>query len=328
MPRVWLPWVVTPAIFLPNDAILVPLLFGLILATLFLVSLVCVRLVTICLTWWLLPLKPSSFLPPSSLSSKENMAQKIEMGNDAAASQPPRPLRVFTMLENNPDVMNALARRLGVSEELAFYDVYSLYDEEMMALVPRPVYALLVTIPMNPAWRQDRNTEDAGHEWYRGSGPDEPVLWLQQTVIHGCGLIGLLHCVANGVPAEMIVPGSVLADFVDKATPLGMADRAQLLNDTDTLHDASEAVSALGDSRVLGEEEDSPHHFVALVKGRDGNLWELEGARKGPLNRGSLGEDEDAFSERALELGIRRLVEIQRQSGGDLPFSCIALARA
>lgn len=228
--------------------------------------------------------------------------------------------------ENNPEVMNELARRLGVSEELAFYDVYSLYDAEMMALVPRPVFALLVTIPMNAAWRQDRTAEDAALEWYGGSGPDEPVLWFQQTVIHGCGLIGLLHCVANGVPAGMIVPGSELANFVEKATPLRMDDRARLLNDTDALHEASEATSTLGDSRVLGVEENSPHHFVALVKGRDGNLWELEGGRKGPLNRGPLGGQEDAFSERALDLGIRRLVEMQRKAGDDLPFSCIALA--
>jgi ubiquitin carboxyl-terminal hydrolase L3 len=221
--------------------------------------------------------------------------------------------------------MNELARCLGVSKELAFYDVYSLYDADMMALVPRPVFALLVTIPMNEAWRKEREAEDGPLEWYKGAGPDEPVVWFQQTVIHGCGLIGLLHCVSNGVPAEMIVPGSELAKFLEKAVPLEMDDRARLLNDSDSLHEASEAVAQKGDTRPLGADEDSHHHFVALVKGRDGNLWELEGARKGPLNRGSLGPDEDAFSERALDLGIRHLVDIQRKAGGDLPFSCIAL---
>ena len=222
--------------------------------------------------------------------------------------------------------MNELARRLGVTKELAFYDVYSLYDADMMALVPRPVFALLVTIPMNEAWKQDRNEEDAALEWYKGAGPDEPVIWFQQTVIHGCGLIGLLHCIANGLPLEKIAPKSELANFLEKAVPLGMDDRASLLNETDSLHEASEAVAHKGDTRALRPDEDSIHHFVALVKGRDGNLWELEGARKGPLNRGPLGENEDAFSERALDLGIRRLIDIQRKAGDDLPFSCIALA--
>lgn len=222
--------------------------------------------------------------------------------------------------------MNELARRLGVTEELAFYDVYSLYHADVMAMVPRPVFALLVTIPMTDAWREDRDAEDGRMEWHKGAGPDEPVVWFQQTVIHGCGLIGFLHCVVNGLPSEMIVPGSKLANFLEKAVPLGMDERAKLLNDNESLHEASEAVALKGDTHVLGPDEDSIHHFVALVKGADGNLWELEGSRKGPLNRGPLGDDEDAFSEKALDLGIRRLIDMQRKAGTDLPFSCIALA--
>jgi len=248
-------------------------------------------------------------------------------GNGGTASGAPHEsTRVFTMLENNPDVMNDLARRLGVTEELCFYDVYSLDDSDMMAMVPRPVFALLTTIPMTEAWKEDRDAEDAGRERYMGAGPEEPAIWFQQTIVHGCGLIGLLHCVSNGLPSEMIVPGSELASFLEKALPLGMDERAKLLNDTESMYEASEAVAHRGDTQALKPGKYSIHHFVALVKGRDGNLWELEGSRKGPLNRGPLAEDEDAFSERALELGIRRLIDIQRKAGGDLPFSCIALA--
>ena len=124
----------------------------------------------------------------------------------------------------------------------------------------------------------------------------------------------------------MIVPGSLLAEFLEKAVPLDMDRRAKLLSETESLYAASEAVAQKGDSIVNKFGEDTGNHFVALVKGCDGNLWELEGARKGPLNRGVLGADEDALSELALDLGIRRLVETQRRAGGDRPFSCIALA--
>ena len=118
----------------------------------------------------------------------------------------------------------------------------------------------------------------------------------------------------------MIVPGSELANFLKKAM------RARLLSESESMYQASEAVAQKGDTEALKPGEHSISHFVALVKGLDGNLWELQGSRKGPLNRGPLGEDEDAFSERALDLGIRRLIDIQRKAGGDLPFSCIALA--
>ncbi|GAP92755.2 putative ubiquitin C-terminal hydrolase L3 [Rosellinia necatrix] len=245
---------------------------------------------------------------------------------DAGSQKPQKAKRVFTMLENNPAVMNELTHRIGVSPALQFYDVYSLYDDDMMALVPRPVYALLATIPMSAAWRRNRDAEDAPLPWYGGAGPGEPVFWLQQTVVHGCGLIGLLHCVANGVPPASIAPGSDLARFLEEAVPLGMDGRAELLNDSAALYEASEAVAHKGDTQAVGPDEPNSNHFVALVKARDGRLWELEGARKGPLDRGLLGEDEDAFSDRALELGIRRLVQIQREAGDDLPFSCIALA--
>jgi len=223
--------------------------------------------------------------------------------------------------------MNELARRLGVTEELAFYDVYSLYDADVMAMVPSPVFALLVTIPMTDAWREDRETEDGSKEWYKGAGPDEPVVWFRQTVIHGCGLIGLLPCVVNGLPSKMIVPGSKLANFLETAVPLGMDESAKLLGDNESLHEASEAVAFKGDTRALSPDEESIHHFVALAKGVDGNLWELEVSMKGPLNRGPLGDD-DAFSEKALELGIRRLIDLQRKAVANLPFSCIALAQA
>jgi ubiquitin carboxyl-terminal hydrolase L3 len=233
---------------------------------------------------------------------------------------------IVSILENNPAVMNDLAYRLGLSKELSFHDVYSLYDPDMLALIPRPVLALLVTVPLTEAWKLDRESEDARLPWYGGAGPEEPVIWFQQTVIHGCGLIGLLHSIFNGVPSRMIAPGSELATLLEKAVPLGMDDRAKLLNDIDKLHEENEAVAHKGDTQPVSPDASTGNHFVALVKARDGHLWELEGSRKGPLDRGSLGEDEDAISDRALELGIKRLIEMQRESGGNLRFSCIALA--
>lgn len=222
--------------------------------------------------------------------------------------------------------MNDLAHRIDVTKELSFHDVYSLYDSDMLSMVPRPIFALWTTIPMTEAWKEERDREDADLEWYKGVGSAESAIWLRQTIIHGCGLIGILHCASNGVLSELIVPGSELANFLRKAVPLEMDERARLLNEIESMYEASEAVAQKGDTEALKPGEDSINHFVALVKGLDGNLWELEGSRKGPLNRESLEENEDALSERALKLGIRRLVDIQRMAGGDLPFSCIALA--
>lgn len=51
----------------------------------------------------------------------------------------------------------------------------------------------------------------------------------------------------------------------------------------------------------------------------------MEGARKGPLDRGALGEDEDALSPKALDRGVKRAIGMQEGNEGDVRFSLIAL---
>ena len=50
-------------------------------------------------------------------------------------------------LEGNPEVLDAFAQRLGVSQDWAFSDVYSL-DAELVAMVPKPVSAVLMVYPI------------------------------------------------------------------------------------------------------------------------------------------------------------------------------------
>lgn len=53
----------------------------------------------------------------------------------------------------------------------------------------------------------------------------------------------------------------------------------------------------------------------------------MDGRRTGPLNRGKLAEDEDALSERALDLGVRSFLKREQAAGGgELRFSLVALA--
>ncbi|KDR71594.1 hypothetical protein GALMADRAFT_159412 [Galerina marginata CBS 339.88] len=236
--------------------------------------------------------------------------------------------KCFTILENNPEVMNHLADRLGLSKDVSFYDVYSLHDPELLALIPRPVYALLVIIPMTKTWKESREAEDP-KEAYNKSGPEEPVVWFKQTIENACGSIGLLHCIYNSPHVvDKIVPGSILEKLLKDAIPLKMAERADVLYNSDDLEAAHQEAGKLGDTVAPNLEDGHRlgHHFVAFVKAKDGHLWELEGGRRGPIDRGPLAEDEDALSEKALELGFGRLIDMEKQAGGDLRFSCIALA--
>lgn len=225
--------------------------------------------------------------------------------------------------------MNTLAGRLGLSGDLQFYDVYSLDEPDLLAHIPRPAHALLVILPLTAAWDGERRAEDAAKAEYEGSGDGEPVIWFKQTIGHACGSIGLVHCAINGPASRFITAGSPLEKIRADAVPLKMADRAKMLYDSQPFEDAHQSVATMGDTVAPSNEEGDRlgQHFVAFVKADDGHLWELEGSRKGPLDRGPLSEEDDVLSPRALELGLKRVIKLEQDAGGkDLRFSCIALA--
>lgn len=151
-------------------------------------------------------------------------------------------------------------------------------------------------------------------------------MWFKQTIRNACGLIGLLHAVSNGEPRKHVTPGSDLDGLLREAEGLDPLARADLLYDSKALESAHADAARLGDTEAPGAEDSVDLHFVAFVKGGDGKLWELDGRRKGPLERGSLGEDEDALSDRALDLGARRFLKVEAAGGNpDLRFSLVSL---
>lgn len=233
--------------------------------------------------------------------------------------------------------MTTLATTLGIPPStISIHDIYSLPSPtptfDPFSHIPRPCLALLAIIPPTPTWSASRTTEDAPlPPIYPHSGqPSEPpIIWFKQTIGHACGSIGLLHCLINSpVIRDLILPGSVLDDIRRKAIPLNMVDRAQMLYDHPGFEAAHKSVQTQGDTDALDTPDGAGGHFVAFVKGDDGRFWELEGDRRGPIERGRLEDGEDVLSDRALDMGIRRIINMEREAcGDDLRFSCIALSR-
>ncbi|KAJ5387396.1 Ubiquitin carboxyl-terminal hydrolase isozyme L3 [Penicillium cosmopolitanum] len=209
----------------------------------------------------------------------------------------PNTQKAFVPLENNPEVMSHLVHQLGLPKTIGFTDVFSIDEPDLLAF-------------------KSRTAEDSSLPEYTGSGPAEPVTWFKQTIRNACGLIGLLHAVSNGESKKHITPGSDLDQLLRDAQNLAPAQRADLLYESKALESAHADAAKLGDT-AAPEAED---------RGDDGTLWELDGRRRGPLARGKLAEDEDALSEAALALGVRRFLKTEADGGNpDLRFSLVSL---
>ncbi|KXT05086.1 hypothetical protein AC578_7550 [Pseudocercospora eumusae] len=230
--------------------------------------------------------------------------------------------KTFVPLENNPEVFNDLIKRLGVSSEVGFYDVYSIDEPVLLSMIPRPVHALIFIAPAPVVSAVREKYDGPKNINYNGSGPDEPVMWFRQTIGHACGLYSLVHAVGNGTTKQFVLKDSLIDRLLKEAEPLERVPRADVLYNSKELEEAHMSVAVKGDSTVPSAEEPVGYHFITFTKSKDGHLWELEGAWN-PLDRGPLDESDDMLSEKALELGVGRFVKLAE---GNLEFSIVALA--
>ena len=133
----------------------------------------------------------------------------------------------------------------------------------------------------------------------------------------------LSRCFQSGPNPSETEENSTLDKLIKQAIPLPPAERAALLEQTPELAQAHRAAAEQGDTAAPDAQDDIDLHYVCFAKGNDDVLWELDGRRKGPLNRGLLGKDEDVLSSKALLAGPLKFLE---REGADLRFSCVALA--
>jgi ubiquitin carboxyl-terminal hydrolase L3 len=126
------------------------------------------------------------------------------MSMPAKVSDPPKHRKHFIPLESNPQVFTGLIHRLGVSRSLSFHDVLSLDDSELLSLVPRPVYALILVFPTSETYKQEKTEAENSRSTYTGYGPAEDVMFFKQTINNACGLYAILHAVSNGQARNFI----------------------------------------------------------------------------------------------------------------------------
>ncbi len=152
------------------------------------------------------------------------------------------------------------------------------------------------------------------------------MIWYKQTISHPRGLMRCLHAVSNGGAKAFIQSGSDLEKILNEAVPLKMTERAKVLYDSKAIEDAHASAAHEGHTVPPPGDGKNGFHFITFVKGEDGHWWELNGGMKGPVDRGVLGVDEDALSEKALNLGVRTIMAKEVMGDDGVGFRLVGLA--
>lgn len=197
-------------------------------------------------------------------------------------------------IECNPDVFNTLAYSIGVPKTVEFTDVWSL-DKEMLAFVPRPVYAIILVFPITKNYEQKRITMDAQKpaDYYNAiSGTNnEQILWFKQTIGNACGTMALIHAVANALP-EQAPSTSVIGRLLETTKLLNVYERAKYLEQDRELEHFHAVEAQGGETEAPPAQDQIETHYVCFCRScKDGHLYELDGRRTGPIDHGEIPDD-------------------------------------
>lgn len=226
----------------------------------------------------------------------------------------------FIPLESNPEVFNNLINLLGIPLSLTFEDVLSL-DEPL--LLPRPALALILVLPTTESYERRKSEEDALHKDF-SYGVDDDIVWFKQTINNACGLYAILHALCNGVARDILETNVLITTLIKAGSPLTPDESSLVLENSTELENAYAEVAAQGTSTAPDDAHDEvDFHYVCFVKSyKSGRLYELDGDRKGPIDRGVvLGPEEDVLAPVGRDI-IRQYME---REGGATKFSLMAL---
>jgi ubiquitin carboxyl-terminal hydrolase L3 len=183
-------------------------------------------------------------------------------------------------LESNPKVINKYARNLGLDPSWNFVDVYGL-DPDLLALVPRPVAALVLLFP------DIKPLELIGN--YQADYPSN-LYYTKQTIGNACGTVAIVHALANNKDQIAFDDSKHFKTFLELTSEMSPEERAKFLEQDNKMGAAHEDCAQEGDTQAPPVDEHVKCHFVSFVH-CNGYLYELDGSKEAPVVHGKTSPD-------------------------------------
>ncbi|VDM45345.1 unnamed protein product [Toxocara canis] len=205
---------------------------------------------------------------------------------------------------------------MGVEKGVECVDVLG-FDDELLALLPQPCYALMLCFPdykkvdelMGPVY--DKLVAE-------GTKVPENIFFMNQKISNACGTFALIHCLANNRD-KIDLGNGALKQWLDKALMLEADARSDSLAFNEELEQAHESCARSGQTEAEPEHP-IEHHFICFVH-KDGTLYEIDSRAPFPRSCG-------ATNEKNLLKDAGRICQQLMSKLDNISFSALAIVRA
>lgn len=219
-------------------------------------------------------------------------------------------LTMATPIESNPEVLNRLLAKIGMSEHWQMFDIVGL-DVDQLAEVPQPVVAVMLLLPLDDKYQEAKQEKEANEE-------EEGVYFMK--LEEACGTVALVHAVANNIDRLELEDGP-LKNFISASTDLSPEEKGKKLLENDDIMVAHKEAAMEGQTQPPEEGQSQAYHIITFVQVGE-NLYELDGCKVGPVIVAETSEE--TFLEDAAVV-CRSYMDRNEEK---IEFSLLALAKA
>lgn len=182
----------------------------------------------------------------------------------------------------------------------------------MGAMVPEiyQAQALILLYPLSETEKREKSV----------SSNTKDVFFLKQTVENACGSVALLHVLGNNMAT--VSPGSLMDKFYSAVKDQSHDEKGSALEKDAQICALHASYSSIGQTEAPDASANVDLHFIAFVRGEDGNLYELDGRMDGPICHGAIdGDLQGAFFQACSKAIQERFIG----DSSNLNFTAMAL---